>query len=188
MPSFGALAILIIAAFADTFFLTGYIFYGSLVATSATAALVAGVDPILVGVASFLGCMLGEAANITASKTSDSWREKLDKRAKRRLDARRPQEDSEENGSSTWFSGVLSILRFVVAPVTHVQSETWYSTALKVTGRRFLASSRPLNAHFLVQVHSLRRSFAALAFSSAVWVIFWLYIFDNVADFLGSQF
>ena len=188
MSNPGVIAALIAAAFADTFFPTGFIFYGGFVAAGATTALLAGYEPVEVGLASFAGCMLGEIANILTSKTAGA-NSRLLRRAKGEVEAstdraNRYQKKFGAKLSSRPMRLIGLVLLFVLRPTKDNPNDGFLAVFCKVLVRRFLVSARPLNAHFVYQSHGACVALKALALSAMLWVVFWLFIFNSLAKMI----
>ncbi len=187
MYSAGVITLLILAAFGDTFILSGYIFYGSLVAASATTALLAGYHPALVGLACFSGCVIGELINLVFSKelirskffVNNFENNRLEKHF---LNTRFGIGVVLSKAQKTRIGKYISTLvKFLFRPRAFVAQEKFYITILKSIAGRFMATARPLNAYFIIQSHGYFRSMVSLATAAAIWVVFWLYIFQYVS-------
>jgi membrane protein DedA with SNARE-associated domain len=152
---------IVIAAFVDTFVLSGYFTYGAAIVAAATLAFTNGMTEQQVFVLASLGVFLAEVFNFISSKLvkTDKWLA--------------PRLSSVKSKPSRFYR--------LVSIGLHQLDDSFLQSLLKHVLLRFVPITRPINSVLFGSLSSFSlRPFLVILVSSVIWVAFWVLIFGNL--------
>lgn len=149
-----------LAGFTDTFFATGYFFYGAGVAASATITLALGKSVLEVWIVILVGTFSADLANYFVGL----------KLSGHRIVAPKLEKINE-------FKPTKKFL--------HQTNDGVVTKVFKVTLFRFIAVTRPVHCIYLGAINAKAKfsDFVAIMVGNCVWVTCWLLLFDRLMGY-----
>jgi len=161
----------LLAAFLDTFILTGYLTYGGAISVAALAAFANGADRWDVFVYALIGALLAEGMNGLIANT--------------------PKVRSQVNDVLDRLRRSQTRMAAVTAALLHTAQDKVHMQLMKICTLRFFAGTRPINIILYSAQGTLTwPRLTLIPLATAIWVLFWTVVFDELtgAFFIFTYF
>lgn len=156
-----------VAAFLDTWIVTGFFTYGAAISAAALVAFSNGGSRWEVFLMAISGVLVAEAINVTLSRLG-----KIDKIIN---SARIKMEKSERRSSH------------ILIKFTHRNNDAFILQMTKLLIFRFIALTRPINLISFYSENRISLKNVLIVFGiSIVWVFFWTVLFDQISSILSG--
>ncbi len=160
---------IVLAAFVDTFILSGFFTYGAAIVAAATLAFTSGMSEQQVFFLALAGVVFAEVLNFFSSKLlkADRW---LTPRI-------------------LYLNEKPGRFYYLVSSGLHQRSDNFLHSAIKHTALRFIPISRPINSALFGTFSSFGpKAFLVILVSSATWMAFWVFLFGNLLQLIEEKF